>query len=475
MDYPNFLLFAEDVVFLQPKKIINEISEGSTSVNRAQGSLSFHPNVLHPTFLAGYREDDTGPPPSQRRQHPAPVQFPLQIPQQMGVGGPTHMPVNSASISRRFRPGRFGPRPMVARNSGKNYDSQAAYSSSSRNVEEGDFMNTGTQIPPHLSPHTSFSGIKSDLKQTDPMDTSNPSTTSNLSPYNNAIQQAEVLEASSTHPTPYMDAVLGHTDSRSNPFLAPHMNEPDMVNFVSTNRNPTTWEQSGESPPPYTDVVLGHTDSHSNSSLAPYMNEPDFVSTNRNPTIWKQSRESSPPALTSSLDYSSPSLFPLYSPALFPSLPSDGPNPDNISYRGLTDHSVDHTDIDSFPLYSPALFSLPSVASDGPNPDNIYYRGLTDHSVDHTNIDSFNEHNNTIQDSFKHKSFVDSTGKHPGMFFILFFHYHNWTLKILSIHKLKITRNESDVPITARKKKNSAVKPCFRVPPRILFGMPVVP
>ena len=41
------LFFTEGVVFLEPKKILNENSEGSTSVNRAQGSLSvrFHPNV----------------------------------------------------------------------------------------------------------------------------------------------------------------------------------------------------------------------------------------------------------------------------------------------------------------------------------------------------------------------------------------------------------------------------------------------
>ena len=35
------ILFAEGIVVLEPKKIIlNEKSEGSTSVNRAQGSLS---------------------------------------------------------------------------------------------------------------------------------------------------------------------------------------------------------------------------------------------------------------------------------------------------------------------------------------------------------------------------------------------------------------------------------------------------
>jgi hypothetical protein len=46
MDDPNFFVFAEGVVFLRPKEIIDEISEGSTSV-RAKGSLSvcFHPNV----------------------------------------------------------------------------------------------------------------------------------------------------------------------------------------------------------------------------------------------------------------------------------------------------------------------------------------------------------------------------------------------------------------------------------------------
>jgi hypothetical protein len=45
MDDPNFFFLAEGVVFLRPKKIIDEISEGSTSMNRAKGSLSvcFHP------------------------------------------------------------------------------------------------------------------------------------------------------------------------------------------------------------------------------------------------------------------------------------------------------------------------------------------------------------------------------------------------------------------------------------------------
>ena len=36
MEDPNFYIIAEGVVFLEPKKIINETSESSSSVNRAQ-------------------------------------------------------------------------------------------------------------------------------------------------------------------------------------------------------------------------------------------------------------------------------------------------------------------------------------------------------------------------------------------------------------------------------------------------------
>ena len=68
-----------------------------------------------------------------------------------------------------------------------------------------------------------------------------PSTSnSNLCPYNNAVQQleAKVLEASSTHAISYVDGAIGYSGSHSNPSLTPHStpNEPDTVDFVSSNR-----------------------------------------------------------------------------------------------------------------------------------------------------------------------------------------------------------------------------------------------
>ena len=53
----------EGVIFLEPKKIINEILEGSTSVNHTHG-ICFHPNVCrnHSAMLAGH-QDHIGPPP----------------------------------------------------------------------------------------------------------------------------------------------------------------------------------------------------------------------------------------------------------------------------------------------------------------------------------------------------------------------------------------------------------------------------
>ena len=44
-----FIIYAEGVIFLEPKEILNEISEGSVSMNRVQSSLFqavfFHPDV----------------------------------------------------------------------------------------------------------------------------------------------------------------------------------------------------------------------------------------------------------------------------------------------------------------------------------------------------------------------------------------------------------------------------------------------
>lgn len=172
---------------------------------------------------------------------------------------------------------------MLAKTIGAEYDPEAAYSSSSYNVEGGNSMDTGManlplndpqpQIPTHLSPSTFFSRTESDrLKPTDQMGSSNPSTSNlSLGPYNNTAQQAKLLET---------------------------------------------------------------TGSHSNTNEA----EVNFVSTNRKPTVWKQFRERTPPTLTSSSDNSHPSRS-TYSPAMFPPSPSDD---QNLYYRGLTDLGLDH-------------------------------------------------------------------------------------------------------------------------------------
>jgi hypothetical protein len=107
---------------------------------------------------------------------------------------------------------------MVAGIRSGNPNPQAAHSSSSsRNVEGSDSINTGMaklsltglqpQIPTHLSPPTSFSDTQIGLRLTDQMGSSNPST-SNLTPYSNAVLQG----------------------SHFNPSLAPNT---DMVNFPS--------------------------------------------------------------------------------------------------------------------------------------------------------------------------------------------------------------------------------------------------
>ena len=131
----------------------------------------------------------------------------------MGVGGPPgpHMSMRDANIQQmdenmgqnveRLVKSTFSQaQSMVAGYSaaGGNYDrrrrGQAAYSSSSRNVEGSDSVNTRManlslndiqpQTPTHRSPPTSSSDPQIGPKSTDQMGSSNPST-SNMSPYNN--------------------------------------------------------------------------------------------------------------------------------------------------------------------------------------------------------------------------------------------------------------------------------------------------
>jgi hypothetical protein len=219
------------------------------------------------------------------------VQPPFQttLPQQAVVGGPSgpHMSVNSALIQpmdqhmhRNFEKllkfTMSQTHSLVAGNGGANYNPAADFSS---NVEGEDSVNTGMAnlslndpLSSSMAAPTTFSRTKSDpqigLKPTPPdqIDTSNPST-SNLSPYSNAVQHG----------------------SHSNPSLAPHMNEPGMVNFLS----------------------LPVQTQHGNNSNGP------------------------PPVSTS--------------PFNFPPLSSGGPN-FNTYHGNLTkhDHRVHQTNIDSF-------------------------------------------------------------------------------------------------------------------------------
>lgn len=280
--------------------------------------------------------DQEANPPGSRLTGPGSGQFtvpvvqpPFQtaLPQQAIVGGPSapHMSVNSALIQpmdqhmqRNFEKlMKFTlsqTQSLVAGNGGANYNPAAAFSSSS-NVEGDDSVNTGmanlslndpthTQISSHLSSPTTFSRTKSDpqigLKPTPPdqIDASNPST-SNLSPYSNAVQQG----------------------SHSNPSLAPHMNEPGMVNFLS----------------------LPVQTQHGNNSNGP------------------------PPVSTSSFN--------------FPPSSSGGPN-FNTYYGNLTkhDHRVHQTNIDSFNQHNHTTqnsFNDNSYTSTGKHsaPENVKKRG----------------------------------------------------------------------------------------------------
>ena len=165
-------------------------------------------------------------------QSQAPVQAPFQasLPQQMGVGVPpgSHMSAKSGNIQQldhyvgqnfeKLKSTVSQAQSIAAGISGGNSVPQGANSSSSRNVERKDSMNTGMaslsladsqpHIPTHRYPPTSFSSdrqIGSNL--TDKIGSLNPST-SNLSPFNNAVQHGSHL----------------------NPSLAPLMKEPVMGN-----------------------------------------------------------------------------------------------------------------------------------------------------------------------------------------------------------------------------------------------------
>lgn len=203
---------------------------------------------------------------NENGQFKAPVPLQAALPQQVWNGGRSgpHMSVDSACIQKmdpnmqrnleklmKFTLSQS--QTIAAGNGGANYNPEVAYSSPP-NVEGNGSMTTGManlsiddpppssktstspspQISTYLSPPPTFSRTKSDpqigMKITSPdqMGSSN-AFTGNLSPYSNDVQQA----------------------SRSNPSLAPHMNEPDMVKFLSI--PPTETQQYGNNsnrPPP---------------------------------------------------------------------------------------------------------------------------------------------------------------------------------------------------------------------------------
>lgn len=170
----------------------------------------------------------SGPPGSGQFNAPGQVPFQATFPQ-MWVGSPPgpHVSVNAANIQQMdqhsgqafenwLKSTISQTKSMAAGISAGNYP-QAAYASSSHNVEKSDSMNAGManlslndlqpQVPTHSSPPTSLSsGRQIGLSLTDQMGSSNPST-SNLSPYNNAVQQG----------------------SHFNPSMAPRMNEPNTM------------------------------------------------------------------------------------------------------------------------------------------------------------------------------------------------------------------------------------------------------
>ena len=214
-----------------------------------QGTI---PNIRF--SLLNFHHYVEGPPPTSgphgSGQFQAPVvqlQVPFQPPQ-MGVGGSPgpYMSVISANIHQMGQ--QMGQdlenqvkstisqaqSMMAAAMNGGNYP-QAANSSSSRNVEGSDSMHTDIanlslndsqpQIPIHLSPPTSDRQIG--LNPADQMGSSTPST-SYLRPYYNAVEQG----------------------SHVNPTLAPHMNESDMVKYLTFQTETLPYGNNSNRPPP---------------------------------------------------------------------------------------------------------------------------------------------------------------------------------------------------------------------------------
>jgi hypothetical protein len=247
-------------------------------------------------------------------QFKAPVEVPLQaaFPQQMGFGGPpsSHMSANGGNIQQldqhmgqnleRFLKSALSQTvqstSMTAGVSGGNHKPQATYSSSSRNVEGSDSMNTGMANlslndlhPPHP---TSFpSDCQIGLKLTDQMSMGSLNPSTSWSPYINAVQQG----------------------SHYNPSLAPHMNDPNMVNLFPL---PTETPQYGNNPnrlppPPASTSPLN----------PPYGNNPN--------------RPPSPPASTSPFNF----------PPSFSGAPDSNIHNGNLNIR---DRSVHRSNVDSF-------------------------------------------------------------------------------------------------------------------------------
>ena len=186
-----------------------------------------------------------GPPPTSgpHGSSQAPVQFPFQL-SQMGIGGPpgSHMSVIGGNIQQ------MGPQmgqdienhlkstfSLAQSMAAGKYTPQAANSSSSRNVEGSDSINTdmanlSLNDSQHRMPtHPPTSDRQVGLNPTDQMGSSAIPPTSYLSPYYNGVQQG----------------------SHFNSSLATGMNESDMVNrlTVPTETRPYG-NNSNRHPPP---------------------------------------------------------------------------------------------------------------------------------------------------------------------------------------------------------------------------------
>ena len=195
-------------------------------------SMSFL--LLHLIFISPFVEMNDGDPQSnnvshKRGQFQTPAQGPFQpgFLSQMGILPGSHISVNSPNIQqmspdaqRQFeqlmKSVAAQTQPRIPPNSSQNRQSNYP-----NNVELPNSMNTGmanlsindrapsgdssnSQDMMYLSPPATFSRNKSDPQIALP----DPMGSSNLSPYSNALQH-----------------------SRSNPSLAPHMQEPAMANF----------------------------------------------------------------------------------------------------------------------------------------------------------------------------------------------------------------------------------------------------